>query len=141
MFGKLKMITSNLRINQLSEQAYAWYLEYLKVLDSKDVEGYGQFLGDECIMQVNNSIATIGKRAVIERLSYYWRSFDSLEHDLLNIYGTDRAFVLEAFNHYRRIDGKEISLRAVAFTDRDNEGKVRSIRLYADTSELFLSST
>ena len=38
------MKTENLRINQLSLEAYEWYLSYLKVLDSKDVEGYVAFL-------------------------------------------------------------------------------------------------
>lgn len=111
------MKTDNLRINQLSPAAYKWYLSYLKVLDDKDIEGYGAFLSDDCMMQSNNSPPIRGKVAILKYLSQYWSTFGSLMHDLLNIYGSEFAFVLEALNHYQRIDGKTVTLRAVAFTD------------------------
>ena len=46
--------------------------------------------------------------------------------------GDDRRFALEALNHYRRLDGGTVTLRAVAFTDRDEAGFVASVRLYTD---------
>lgn len=131
------MKTDKLRINQLSPEAYHWYLSYLKVLDAKDIEGYGAFLSDDCVMQSNNNPATQGKVAILKYLSQYWSTFGSLMHDLLNIYGSDSAFVLEALNHYQRKDGKTVTLRAVAFTDRNEAGLVTSVRFYTDTTELF----
>lgn len=53
-------------------------------------------------------------------------------HELLNIYGTDSSFVLEALNHFVLNNGKKTTVRAVAFTDRNSKGLVNSIRLYAD---------
>jgi hypothetical protein len=47
----------------------------------------------------------------LEGLSWYWVTFGSLEHDLLNIYGTDSAFMLEALNHYTRLDGNRVTLQ------------------------------
>ena len=131
------MKTDNLRINQLSPKAYEWYLSYLKVLDGKDIDGYGTFLSDDCVMQSNNSPPTQGKVAILKYLSQYWSTFGILMHDLLNIYGNDSAFVLEALNHYQRQDGKTVTLRAVAFTDRNAAGLVTSVRFYTDTTELF----
>jgi ketosteroid isomerase-like protein len=131
------MKTDNLRINQLSPEAYEWYLSYLKVLDDKDVEGYGAFLSEDCVMQSNNNPPVKGKIAILKYLSEYWSTFGSLMHDLLNIYGSDSAFVLEALNHYQRKDGKTATLRAVAFTDRNEAGLVSSVRFYTDTTELF----
>lgn len=131
------MKTDNLRINQLSPEAYQWYLSYLKVLDAKDIEGYGAFLSDDCVMQFNNSPTTQGKTVILKYLSQYWSTFGSLTHDLLNIYGSDSNFVLEALNHYQRQDGKTVILRAVAFTDRNAAGLVTSVRFYTDTTELF----
>ena len=40
------MQTNNLRINQLSDAAYQWYLSYLKALDAKDIQAYGAFLAE-----------------------------------------------------------------------------------------------
>lgn len=129
------MRTNKLRINQLSAKTYAWYLTYLEAIDSRNVEAYGSSLAEDCVMQSNNSHPVLGKAAIVQFLANYWQTFASLEHDLLNIYGSDSCFVLEALNHYQRHDGKAVTLRAVAFTDR-NEALVTSVRFYTDTTEL-----
>ncbi len=131
------MITSNLRINQLSHDAYQSYLRYLEVLDAKDIDAYAALLADDVSIQFGNAPTVEGKAAVVEMLGGYWQSFKSIEHDLTNIYGTDRAYVLEALNHYERHDGKKVTVRAVAFTDTDDNGLVSSIRVFGDTSALF----
>lgn len=134
------MKTNNLEHNQLSPSAYEWYLGYLNVLDEKDLDAYGAYLADDCVMITNNQPPVEGKQAIMEALKSYWATFGSLEHDLLNIYGTDTAFMLEALNNYKRTDGQPVTARAVAFTDRDDSGQVTSVRLYSDTSALFENS-
>lgn len=108
------MKIDNLTTNQLSPEAYAWYLEYLAALDAKDIDAYATYLASGVTIQFNNGPPVEGKDAVIGMLSGYWQSFKSLEHDLTNIYGTDRKFVLEARNHYERHDGKQVAVNAVA---------------------------
>ena len=88
-------------------------------------------------MQQNNAAPVQGKAAILAGLSQYWQTFGTLEHDLLNIYGTDTAFMLEALNYYTRKDGKPVTLRAVALTDRNSDGLVTSFRFYTDTAPLF----
>ena len=86
---------------------------------------------------MNNAVPLKGKKAVLNGLSNYWQFFSDLEHDLLNIYGTDSSFMLEAMNHYQRLDGKAFSLRTIALTDRNSSGNVTSVRLHTDNSLLF----
>ena len=131
------MRTNQLRINQLSPNAYEWYLAYLQAMDTQNVEQYSSFLVNDCVMQFNNNEPIQSKAAIVPFLAHYWTTFDRIEHDLLNIYGSDSAFVLEALNHYKRHDGKAVTLRAVAFTDRNKQGLATSVRLYTDTSPLF----
>lgn len=131
------MITKNLRLNQLSDAAYGDYMAYLTALDARDVDAYGEYLADDVSMQFGNAEPVIGKDAVTGMLAGYWQSFAEIEHDLTNIYGTDRTYVLEADNHYVRHDGKKVTVRAVAFTDKDAHGKVSSVRIYGDTSPVF----
>ena len=131
------MITTNLRTNQLSNTGYDAYLTYLSVLDAKDIDGYAEFLANDVSIQFGNAPAVEGKKAVVEMLGGYWQSFKSIEHDLLNIYGTDETYVLEALNHYERHDGKQVTVRAVAFTDKNEDGLVKSVRIFGDTSPLF----
>jgi len=56
---------------------------------------------------------------------------------LLNIYGSDSFFVLEALNHDERNDGKTVTIQAVAFTARNEARLVTSAIFYTDTTRLF----
>jgi hypothetical protein len=129
--------TDNLRVNQLPQADFAWYQRYLATIDGRDIDAYARFLSESCTMHFNNVVMAEGKVALVHALAEYWKSYAGLEHELLNIYGTGRAFMLEALNHYVRHDGKNVSLRAVALTDRDEAGLVTSIRVYTDTAPLF----
>lgn len=131
------MKTDSLRKNALSPEAYDWYLDYLAALDAKDIDRYGEFISDSVELQQNSEEPVSGKAGVLEGLAAYWQTFGSLEHELLNIYGSDDAFCLEALNHYTTAGGEPVTLRAVAFTDRDAHGSVTSVRFYTDTGPLF----
>ena len=132
------MNTANLNINQISPQAYEWYLGYLEAIDSKDIQKYGTYLAQDCVMYQNNNVPVESKAAILEGLSQYWQTFVSLTHDLLNIYGTDSSFVLEALNHYQRNNGGAVTVRAVAITERNEAGLVTSFRFYTDTTPVFV---
>jgi len=131
------MKTENLQVNQLSEPAYQWYLGYLAAIDDKNVDKYGSYLADDCVMGQNNQEPIAGKAAILAGLTSYWASFRSLTHELLNIYGTDSAFALEALNDYERLDGGKVTVRAVALTDRNDAGLVKHFRFYTDVSPVF----
>jgi ketosteroid isomerase-like protein len=132
------MITENLRINQLGDDASEWYLDhYLAAMDALDIERYAAFLAEDVSVAFNNAPAVAGKPAVIAMLAGYWQSFAGIEHEPLNIYGTDERFMLEALNHYVRHDGRKVTTRAVALTERNQQGLVTSVRIYADASPVF----
>ena len=76
--------------------------------------------------------------AIYLRRGTYWQTFASMTHDLLNIYGTDSSFVLEALNHYQRNNGGAVTVRAVAITERNEAGLVKSFRFYTDTTPVFV---
>jgi len=131
------MKTSNLRLNQLSPKAYEKYLAYLQALDAKDIGSFGSYLAEGVRVQFNNDPPMQGKPLVLQNLGYYWQTFGALEHDLVNILGTDQRHVLEAFNYYLRLDRHPATVKAVAFTDWNEEGLIQSIRIYQDTSPVF----
>ncbi len=41
------MRTDRLRTNQLSPEAYRWYLDYLGAMDRKDLDAYGAFYAQD----------------------------------------------------------------------------------------------
>ncbi len=131
----------NLRINQLSSDGWSFYQRYLEALDRYDIEAFSDFLADDISVQFNNDDPMAGKAVVTAGLGGFWQSISdmgfSLVHEPVNIYGTDDHYVLEALNHYDRPDGTRITIRAVAFTDRNDDGDVTSIRLSQDLSPLY----
>ncbi|QYO67929.1 hypothetical protein [Leptolyngbya sp. 7M] len=50
---------------------------------------------------------------------------------------TDDHFVLEALNIFNRHDGEKITCPAVAITERNSEGYVKSIRVFIDINPLY----
>lgn len=46
-------------------------------------------------------------------------------------YGGDRFFTHEAFNHYITLDGRNVTLRAVALVDWDRQGRIEQLRVTA----------
>lgn len=136
------MVTlTSLRINQLGDDAWAAYSRYLEVLDRYDIDEFATFLADDVSVSFNNEEPMTGKQNAVQGLGGFWQSIQdmgySLTHEPMNIYGDDNHFVLEALNHYDRDTGPRVTIRAVAFTDRDADGKVTSIRVYQDLAPLY----
>ncbi len=128
--------SDKLRINQLSEKAFQWYLGYLNTIDNRDIKSYTSYLSDDCTLQINNNPPVNGKDQITKQLTSLWTSFNRNGHELLNIYGIDSAFSSEIVNHFTLSDGKEITVNAVGYLDRNEQGLLTSVRLYADFSPL-----
>ena len=128
-----------LRVNQLSDEGWAWYRAYLTVLDDYNLDGYVAFLAPRVSLRFNNDVPVAGRDQVTEALGRFWGSISAmgyeLRHEPLNIYGDDLRFVTEALNHYTK-RGDRVTLRATAWTDRGDDGRVTSVRLYQDLSPL-----
>ena len=135
------MDLGRLRVNQLTEAGWDWYQRYLTALDAYDVDAYASHLSPEVVVRFNNDTPLEGIDAVREGLGGFWGSVTAmgyrLLHEPLNVYGDDRRFVLEALNHYDSSDGRRVTVRATAWTDRDDDGRVVSVRIYQDLSALY----
>ncbi|WP_458719698.1 nuclear transport factor 2 family protein [Candidatus Nitrosocosmicus sp. R] len=64
-----KIRNDKLRINQLSEKTFQWYLGYLNAIDERDIESYKDYLSDDCTMQINNDPPVSGKDQIITHLA------------------------------------------------------------------------
>ena len=135
------MELGSLRTNQLSDEGWAWYQDYLTALDAYDLDAYSSFLAEDVEIRFNNDPPLTGLAAAREGLGGFWASITgmgcTLVHEPLNVYGDDRNLVLEALNHYDRPGGPRVTVRATAWTDRRDDGKVVSVRLYQDLSPLY----
>ena len=78
-----------------------------------------------------------GINAVREGLKSFWQGFKSVRHEELVIFGSERNLVHEALNHYETLDGRQVTVRAVAFIARDGEGRIEAMRIYNDQSPVW----
>ncbi|MGY1670866.1 nuclear transport factor 2 family protein [Geodermatophilus sp. SYSU D00710] len=135
------MELGRLRVNQLSAAGWEWYQQYLAALDAYDLERYSSFLSPDVSIQFNNDEPMVGREVAAKGLDQFWGSVTAmgytLVHEPLNVYGDDHRFVLEALNHYDGADGRRVTVRATAWTDRGDDGAVTSVRLYQDLSPLY----
>ena len=128
----------NVRFNQLTPAATAWLAQVLQALNAKDIGAYTAFMADDVEVTFNNGDLNMrGPYAVRDGITKFWQGFDTFEHDELNIYGTDRNLVPEALNYRTITDGREVTIRAVAWIDRNEAGEVTSLRVYNDQSLLW----
>jgi hypothetical protein len=88
-------------------------------------------------VQINNDPPVNGRDQITRHLTSLWALFNGNGHDLLNIYGIDSSFSSEIVNHFTLHDVKEITVNAVGYLDRNEEGLLTSVKLYADFSPLF----
>jgi len=127
----------DLRINQLSPDAFTWYLAYLQSVDEQDADAFAAFLADDATFQFGNQPPVQGKQAIVAGLKQFWTTYNGEEHILHTILGTDHCFALEATNVFNRLDGKQVALPAVAITEWNEHGLVTSFRVFIDIAPLY----
>jgi ketosteroid isomerase-like protein len=121
-----------------------WLVNVLYILDQKDVESYCSFMAPDVTVTFNNGNDTepnmSGVTAVKAGLGQFWQTFKSVLHEEVNIFESGGTIMHEALNHYETLDGRKVSLRAVAILERNEQGLIQSLRVYSDQSPLFQSS-
>ena len=109
----------------------------MNTIDKRDLKSYVSYLTDDCTLQINSNPPVNGKDQISKHFTLLWASFKGNGLDLLNIYGSASSFSSEIVNHFAWHDGKEITVNAVGYLDRNEEGLLTSVRLYADFSPIF----
>ena len=127
-----------LRINQLSDDAFEWYVRYLDALDCGDAEALRAYIHEDCIMQINDNLPLYGASVILGALKHNWTRFERIEHEPTNIYGSDRRFAVEMLWHFTRRDSSQrVTVPACSFVDRGDDGRACSVRLFANLAPAF----
>lgn len=130
------MILTSLRTCSLSSDGLAWYERFSSAAESGDYDTFASLLDSECAYQVNSFLPFYGRDTVVMALQRFRATFESMEVEPINIFGTDLHFAVEVLHHYTRKDGAVITVPASAFIDRTGAGALASARLYIDLSRL-----
>jgi hypothetical protein len=119
------MKTNLLKTQTLSAEAFQWLQNKYLAVDSRNHNEYG-----------NNPLA-IGKDALLQGIDNFWASIHGLNHNFINILGTDNKLVLEAVIDYTRADDKVVKTPCVTIIERNQDGFATSIRIFIDTTPVY----
>ena len=132
---------SSVKTTNLSAETFSWLSSVIDALDRKDIEAYCTFLAPEVNITFNNGQSTqpntSGIEAVKTALTGFWQTFKTIQHEEIGLFESGTTVIHEALNHYEALDGRKVSLRAVAVMDRNEQGLIRALRIYSDQSPLF----
>ena len=126
------MVLKAVRINQLSDEASDWYARYLTALDSGFPEAFRSYIDEDCVMQINNDLPLYGADVILHVLKRNWVVFERVEHEPLNIYGSDGSFAVEMLCHFTRRDDARVTVPGCVFVDRGDDGRALSLRMFLD---------
>lgn len=132
------MILKSLRINQLSPEAMDWYTRYLAAFEARNADELFAFVAKDAVVEVGGRLPYYGQNALRASLDSYFKAFDRIEHELLNIYGADNEFGAEMLSHFTRAGHAEaVTVPSATFYSRDNEGLLTSLRHQIDDTALW----
>ncbi|WP_019499928.1 nuclear transport factor 2 family protein [Pseudanabaena sp. PCC 6802] len=120
------MSTTNI---DLVNRAYA-------AVEVNNVDEYVSYFTDDAIYKVGNFDPVIGPEGIRALATPLVDMFDSVTHDVLNIWEFGDTVVCEMNVTYNRKDGKVATLPCVDVIHFAN-GKVRELKAYIDTTPAF----
>jgi hypothetical protein len=131
------MKVEEIKINQLSTEAFAWLQGKYAAVDAMNLVGYGTFLAEDCILQFGNNPLTHGKQEILTGIGHFWSLIGGLNHNVQSIVGTDHFFAMEANIDYTRKDDKVVMVHCVTIIERNEAGLATSIRIFLNDSPIF----
>ncbi|KOY84518.1 hypothetical protein AD998_20185 [bacterium 336/3] len=126
-----------LQTQNLSNEAFQWVQNKYLAVDSRNHNEYAKYLNDDCVLQFGNNPLAVGEDALLQGIDNFWASIHGLNHNFINVLGTDNLIVLEAVIDYTRTDDKVVQTPCVTIIDRNEKGLATSIRIFIDTTPVY----
>lgn len=131
------MTTHLLRTQSLSSEAFQWLQNKYVAVDSRNHNEYAKYLADDCVLQFGNNPLAMGEDALLQGIDNFWASIHGLNHNFINVLGTNNQLVLEAMIDYTRADDKVVQTPCVTIIERNENGLATSIRIFIDFSPVY----
>lgn len=125
------MTTHRIKKNTLSSGAFRWVQDFYKAADGMNPNTFYSFLADNAYMQFGNASAN-NMADVKAYVGNFWKEIKGVNHNFINLLGTDDEMVLEAQIDYTRSDDKQVTVPCVTIIERTGEEKVQSMRIFID---------
>lgn len=131
------MKTENARVMVDDPQGLALVKSYLASIEAQDLGGLMRLLAPDVELVHDHRPVVGGRREVIDMIDGYLRLFDGVEFDVRTVLGSDGIYFVEKLNLTRALRGARVDIRAVTVLETNDDGLLKSIRFYAETTELY----
>jgi ketosteroid isomerase-like protein len=116
-----------------------WIDDYYADVDAMRLEPYVEHHSDDAVVVFANNPPAVGKDAIRQAIGGFWSMIGGLRHERRNLWlvNEGNTAVLEVVTHYTTKGGAAVSVPCVSLLDRDDDGKVSSLRVHIDLAPLF----
>lgn len=111
-------------------------IELFSSIDDKNVEKFSSFLSEDCSFRFGNLPAVHGVDGISEFVDGFFKSIETLKHDILDIWTVPGGAICHGMVTYTRHDKSILSVPFSNIFKIDN-GKVCEYLIFADTSQLY----
>ncbi len=117
-----------------------WVRDLLGCVDTKDSDGWLEFLAPDARFRFGNAAVIEGKSAIREAITGFFISISELHHELSETWSHCDAVICRGEVTYTRLDGSTLSVPFVNVLKLEGS-LIRDYLIYADTSELYSPPT
>ena len=131
-----------INISSTDTVSYSEVRRVFDLLDSFDVEAFGELLTDEVEVRFGNGPSMIGRPAVAEGQVGFFGAFKEMKHTLnpQSLWAKPGSFVIEGTATYTRHDDSSVSI-PVADVFWLEGGKISKLFVFFDVAPLFALPT
>lgn len=113
-----------------------WIKELFSAIDEKNTTKFCSFLTDDCELTFGNNPTVKGNKSIFEVIDGFFKSINSLNHNVSEIIETEDRIVSYGFVNYIRLDNKIVTANFCnVFKVQSN--LIKEYRIFVDISQLY----
>lgn len=110
---------------------------YLQAIERQDLSALSQLMAPLVVLTHGNYPSVRGRDEAVDMIRGYLAIVEGVEFDVEMILGTDSVCVIEKVNVAEAPNGSTARIRTATFLEVGEDDLLTSVRIYADTTDLF----
>ncbi len=110
-----------------------WVRTFFDAVDSMKAEALEPLLAEDCHFRVGNNAEVVGRDNVVEASRGVTKVFSAMQHDYVEVYGTEDRAYADCFVDYTSVSGERYLIPFLTRLER-KDGKITSVAAYGDLS-------
>lgn len=121
---------------QATSQRRQMVLDLFRAIDSQDIDGLLAYMTPEATQRIGNQEPLRGHEQIRAAHVDFYRTIDSLSHELTGLWEWDGTVVIRINATYTRLDGLAVTVPAVTIF-RESDGLIVEYEAFVDMTPVF----